>query len=224
MGLSQQALRDIILKGTGTDIGDWENGNTDLDLYLNRSWWQVMDEFDFREKESAPLTFQTVAGTREYDLSSVITPDEFESIQRVAIVDPETGQHTDLVLLSDFDYENLYVDDSISEDDQAKPTRYFRRGANIYLYQTPDDVYDIVVYCLITLADLASGSPPIPQSWHEIIGLGGLWRALIDLREFQNSDYIQNKQASLISGKTPVKAKEVTDSKMAGVEVPGRDY
>lgn len=219
MGLSLQNMRDAILKATGTDLTDWTNGNTDLDLFLNKSWWDIMEGFDFREKESEPTTFVTVAGTREYTMSTITSV--FESIQRISIEDLNDFSHSDLELIQDFTYEDEYINTSA---EQAKPTKYFRRAGKLFLYPTPDNVYTLTVYCLTTLADLAAGGPTIPQQWHEIIEMGGIWRALLYNQDLHKAAEYKRHQIDLINARTPVKAKELSDTKYAGVEVPGRDY
>lgn len=218
MTLSVQNMRDAILKATATELDDWENGNTDLDLYINRSWWHIMDTFDFREKEATPINFPTVAGTLVYDLSTKTSPIIFDALQRVSIQDPITLQHTDLILISDFDYENEYNSDPSL---QAMPTRYFRRDSSIYLFNTPDQVYNIYLYYLQVLSDLSVSAPTIPQSWHEIIEQGAIWRAFMDLQDLQKASEWKRHQVALINDRTPVKAKELADTKFAGVQ-PGR--
>lgn len=222
MGLSLQNIRDGILKATATDLTDWANGDTDLDLYANQSWWDIMDQFDFREKEATPLVLQTVGGVNTIDIPSSVAPIIFDALQRVSIEDPVSFQHTDLDLITDFDYENNFINDS---SDQAAPTNYFRRGSQIYLYPTPDTIYNISFYYLQVLTDLSIGTAPvIPQSWHEIIKYGAIWRALLDVQDYHKAAEIKRHQIDLINSRTPVKAKELSDTKLAGVQVPGRSY
>lgn len=213
-------MRAGILSATSTDINDWTNGNQDLDLYINKSWWDIMDQFDFREKEAGPLVFPTVVGTRSYDLSTVVSPIVFDALQRVAIEDINDFKHTDLILMSDFTYENVYVNDTSLE---SKPVNYFCRNSLIYIYPTPDQIYNISLYYLQVLSDITV-TPVIPQAWHEIIESGAKWRALLDKQDYQKADEIRKHQTYLINSRTPVKVKELSDSKYAGVEIPGRDY
>lgn len=221
MTLSLQQMRDGILAATATDIGDWTNGNVDLDLFINISWWDIMDQFDFREKEAGPLTFVTIAGTRSYDLTTKTSPVLFDALQRISVEDLNDSTHKNLDLISDWTYENEYTNDTSLE---SKPTHYFRRGSLIYLWPTPDDVYTISLYYLQILADIPSPGPVIPQSWHEIIMMGGKWRALLDKQDFSKADEIRKHQTYLINSRTPVKIKELADTKMSGSEYPGRDY
>lgn len=220
MTLSLQNLRDSILTATSTDIEDWDNGNTDLDLFINKSWWDVMDQFDFREKEAPAIIFPTVAGTKSYDVSTITTPIIFDALQNIAIIDPVTLDHTNLDLITTNTFEDEASDDVSL---QAKPTKYFRLGSKIYLYATPDSVYDIVIYYLQVLSDITS-TPPIPQSWHEIIEFGANYRALLAKQEYQKANEIKKYQAILVNSRTPVKVKELTNTQTAGVEVMGRDY
>jgi hypothetical protein len=220
MGLTLAQLRAALLKATGTELSDWENGNTDLDLYINTSWWDIMDQFDFREKEAPIFSFDTVAGTRDYDIAAEISTTIFDALQQIVLVD-ENNQHIPLTLMSDKDYEANYNEDS---DEQAIPQKYFRRGGLLYLWPTPDQVYTLNLYYLQVIDDIASGGPEIPQSWHEIIKYGAIWRALLDVQDFIKGDLIRKHQIALINNRTPVKVKELSDTRLAGVEVPGRTY
>lgn len=221
MGLSLQNIRDGILKATATDLSDWDNGNIDLDLYANQSWWDIMDQFDFREKEAGPIILQTVAGENTIDIPPSISPIILDCLQRVAIEDPISFAHTDLELITDFTYEQEFINDA---SDQAAPTNYFRRASLIYLYPTPDTIYKISFYYLQILSDLPGGGPVIPQSWHEIIKYGAIWRALLDVQDYHKAAEIKRHQIDLINSRTPVKVKELSDTKMAGIQVPGRSY
>lgn len=221
MGLSLQNLRDGILRATATDVTDWTNGNADLDLYIQKSWWDISDQFDFREKEAPILSIPTIAATRSYNIPALTGLTIFDALQRLSIIDPVTLEHNELPLIQDFTYENEQDDDTGT---QAKPTNYFRRNNLLYLYPTPDKVYSLQLYYLQIIGDIASGGPIIPQSWHEIIELGAKYRALFDTRDDYRGQEHMKMQEKLINGRTPVKAKELADTKFAGVEIPGRDY
>lgn len=221
MTLSLQNLRDGLLKATATELDDWDNGNVDLDLYINKSWWDIMDQFDFREKEGGPIVFPTISGIRSYDISSITSPIIFDALQRLSITDIDDFSHLDLDLITDFDYENLYIADASLN---SKPTNYFRRGSLIYLYPTPDQVYSINLYYLQVLSDLPVQGPVIPQAWGEIIQYGANYRALYDLRDYESAEKVIALQTKLINGRTPVKVKELSDTKTSGVSVLGRDY
>lgn len=220
MSLTLTQIRAKILKATGTDVTDWDNGDTDLDLYANLSWWDIMDKYDFREKE-ASIIFDTVAGTTSYDVTTVVTPIIFDALQTISIQDPITFEHTDLDLITIQDYESRIVNDTTF---QAKPTNYFRRDNSIVLWPTPDQIYQIQLYYLSVLSDIPSGGPVIPQAWHEVIIQGAVWRAFADLGDVVKTKFWLGLQASSINDRTPVKVKELTDTRLAGVQVPGRDY
>lgn len=220
MGLSQAQLRARVYKATGTVSTDWLNGDTDIDGYLNTSWWEISDSYDFREKESS-LGLDTIIGTDSYSLPTAVSPSIFDSLQTVNIEDLNTCKWNELLLISLQDYENSFINEITF---RAKPERYFRRGSNIILFPVPDAVYRIRIYYLLTLADIAAGGPPIPQSWHESILFGAIWRAFADLGDENKVRMWKALQADSINTKTPVKVKELTDTKMAGVEVPGRSY
>ncbi len=222
-GLTLSQIRAGILKATGTSVDDWDNGNTDLDQYANVSWWDIADKFDFRENEAPLTTFPTVVGTRSYDLVDILDDEDidFNAIQRVSIEDLNDFKHTDLIVMSDFDYENEFVN---TDDNYNKPTRYFRRDNLLYLFETPDDTYTITLYALQNLSDIPTEGPVVPRAWHEIIKAGANWRACMDLGDAERMTFWMGIQKDLIEGRTPVKAKELSDTKLAGIEVPGRDY
>jgi hypothetical protein len=220
MSLSLQNIRDGILKATATDIEDWDNGNTDLDLYANQSWWDVSDQFDFREKETS-IIFPTVGGQDAYSIPVIISPIIFDALQTISIEDPNDFSHSDLKLISLQDFENEFIN---TASEQAKPTHYYRRGNSLVLYPTPDTIYNITLYYMNILSDIPSQGPVIPQSWHEIIKYGAIWRALLDVQDYRKASDVRNIQIDLINSRTPVKAKELADTKFAGVDVPGRDY
>lgn len=220
MSLTLSQIRAGILRSTGTLLTDWDNGNTDLDLYANRAWWSIMEEFDFREKE-ATITFNTVAGTAPYATSTIAAPIIFDALQSLAIKDVTSLDWSPLELMSVQEYETWLSDDTTTE---AKPTHYLRRADKIILWPTPDQVYSIKLYYLAVLSDIPSGGPEIPQAWHEIIQFGANWRAFADLGEVDKVTLFKNLEADSINNRTPVKAKELADTRYSHVEVPGRDY
>jgi hypothetical protein len=238
MPLSITVLRTELREHLGLD--EDELPSTDADALLNRSWWEVMDKFNFREKE-AKTSFQTVAGQFEYPM-----PQGYDALRILSIggsnnnnllggqfylsggsflnptISDET-QHTELERSDDKWYEQNYNDDV---DYYGQPVKYYRYGSGIVLYPTPDKVYNVNVNYLVTLADLSNTNafPPIPQSWHEVILYGAVWRGFMRIGDYNRKQAAQQTQYALINSATPVESKEEFDSSMAGLQFIGRRY
>jgi hypothetical protein len=167
MSLNLQEMRDELRDVLGVDDEDMPNARTDR--YLNLAWWEVADKYNFLEKERES-SISTVDGTRDYS-----TPVSIDAIQRLFITPDETGETpVHLKQMGKDVYAEKYID---NDDAKDEPTHYLSWDHNtIRLYPTPDDEYVITIEYLITLDDLDSGGPIIPQSWHEIILQGAIWR------------------------------------------------
>lgn len=210
-----QDMRDDLRKHTGTDEHDLPNDS--CDLLLNRSYWEILDKFHFREKEVSG-TFPTVAGTRAYG-----TPSPFEALRSLSILDTVTEHHIVLQRMTVQGYEESY-DETTGE--QGLPTHYVREGCGVKLWPTPDDVYTVTMKYWTVLEDLSdtNNEPPIPQSWHEVILLGGVWRAFLQFGDYVRGNAAKSHQKALVDSMVPVEAKEEYDSRYSGVTVLGRDY
>lgn len=208
-------LRADLRDHTGTDEFDMPTAKADL--YLNRSYWEILDKFHFREKE-VTATWDTVAGTRLYNM-----PSPFEALRKLSIKDPATGEHKVLDRTTIDVYERTFDADS---DAQGFPVAYVREGCAVRLLPTPDDAYEITQKYWTVLSDLSDSNsvPPIPQSWHEIIMFGGVWRAFLGNRDFVSANATKAHQISLINSSVPVEAKEEYDSPEARLEVRVRPY
>lgn len=216
-GLSIVNMRAGIRKATGVEEGDPDLTTPDIDLYLNRALWELDNKFPFREKEKT-VTFDTIAGTRNYDV-----PEPFDAVKTLAIKDYYSNETKTLRYMETFEYDNNYDTD---EDSQGKPWGYTREGCFVRLWPTPDKAYTIILKRWITLDDLTDTVqyPDIPRVWHEVIQLGGLWRAFIDFGDVSRANQIKNHQISLINSIVPTQAKEEGNDKYAGVEVLRSDY
>lgn len=185
-------------------------------LYLNQAYWELLDKYPFREKEVRG-TWPTVVGTRIYNV-----PNPFEALKHLAIVNPDSMKHEPLRQLGHDVYEQKYIDTS---DNRGVPTHYIRESNQMILWPTPDDVYTIVMRYWTTLDDLsASNDPNMPQSWHELIKYGAIWRAFVDTGDFQRVNAMKKLQENLINSQVPVEAKEEGDNSMAHLEVIRADY
>lgn len=211
MGLLTTQLLSKLRKATGLQDQD-DMSDADGILILNQSYWELMDKYPFKEKE-VRVTFPTVAGVRNYNC-----PTPFEALRHLAILNPQGEAHTPLDQISEDVYEQEY---DASSDNQAIPTKYVREGCQILLFPTPDDAYTITMRYWTTLDNLTSVTGPnMPQSWHEIILFGAIWRAFIEIC----GDYVRgmgakNFQQSLINNAVPVQAKEEENNPRAGLEV-----
>jgi hypothetical protein len=195
------------------DVGD----KTGADTYLNRSFWELGPKFDFREKEVVG-TFTTVEGTNYYK-----TPTSFEAMQNLDIEDLNDFSHKPLDRITRDVFSSKYEN---RVDSRGKPELYFREDTGIRLWPTPDGIYTLTIKYLRTLADVSDSNlvPGIPQEWHEIILLGGVWRAMLGVnRDVRGARDIRAFQASLMEGITVVEVKEEIDSHRAGLEVLGLD-
>ena len=225
MGLTLANLRSELLSHLGMETADFPNGNTDIDLLINRSWWEVMDKLDFREKE-ATRSFTCTSGTNTYTIATAFgSATIFDAIRKVTLLGGDEGEDDEQQSVLDqmtIDvFNQLYNSD---EDNEAQPTHYIRDGSNLILYPTPNAAYVFTLYYQAILADVPSGGPVIPQSWHEVILYGALWRGYLRVGDYNRANGAKSHQLGLISSSTPVKAKELMDDPRAHLEVLGRDY
>lgn len=216
MGLNLEDMRAGLRRATGTDV---PNMPDDLaDLYLNRSYWEILDKFHFREKDTI-RTFDLTVGEARYEV-----PSPFEAVQKLSIEDIDTHVRTPLKRMSRQEYDSVFVNDA---DHYAKPEKYIREGCWIRLWPTPDKAYPFIIVYWTTLADLNDSinpAPQIPQAWHEAIEWGGEWRAFIDLGDHVRSDKLARRQSDYIASLSPIEAKEEYDSHTAGVAPIVREY
>src|SRR6266496_2406681 len=110
MTIDLSSLRSELRDHLGVD--DTDLPDTAADLLLNRSYWEILDKFPFREKE-VTATFSTVSGTRFYK-----GPTPFEAIQQLSIEDLNSKQHDPLDHIDSYVYEQKYINRA---DAQAKP-------------------------------------------------------------------------------------------------------
>lgn len=209
MGLNVAQMIAKLRKATGQDSDDLSD--TDATLQLNIAYWELIDKFPFREKE-VRVTFSTVAGVRAYNC-----PTPFEALRHLALENPDDDSHVPLDQMAEDRYEKVY-DESV--DTQAQPTHYVREGCQMVLFPTPDRAYIVTMRYWTTLEDLSnSQNPNIPQSWHELIFLGALWREFLDIGDHQRMASTVKIQERLINTQVPVEAKEEVNNPRAGLEV-----
>ena len=209
MGLSQVQLRSELREHLG-GIDNVELIDADADVLLNRSWWEIADLFNFREKETT-RTYPTVIGTAAYASAS-----DLEGLQEVSIEDINSQARSLLSPMSELLYESDFVNNTTS---RMKPTNYVRRGTGITLWPTPDKAYTITEYYWKTLADIAAGGVTIPQAWHELILYGAVYRGFARAGDYNRSRAAKTMQMELMSIKETQPTKEKIDRPHAGVRV-----
>lgn len=208
MSLSLQNLRDELREHLGVDSTDLDD--VAADRLLNRSWWQVADDFDFKEKETS-RTYNTVIGTLLYASAA-----DINGLQAVAIEDPYSQQHDLLDPMTLLVYESGFVDNINA---RGKPRKYVTKGNAIILYPTPDKVYEITEHYWKTLADLVVGGPTIPQAWHEIILMGAVQRGFIRDGDYSRANGARSLKVELLNTKESRESKEKADRPYAGLKM-----
>jgi hypothetical protein len=209
MPMALADLENQCAKAWGVTIPD-DIATTQIDTYLNRSYWEVMDKFPFREKERAGQ-FPTTAGIRNYEI-----PTPVEAVYEVAVVDPVTLQHIPLDQMKANETEKLYNEQSFK---QHRPRKYLLENCYIRFWPTPDQVYTIVLRKKTILQDIQTSGIEIPQVWNDIVLYGGIWRgAYEEYRDFGVGDKFKALQRELMSTTTPREIKEINqDFNHAGV-------
>lgn len=211
--LSLQNIRDAVRKITGEDSTDLPD--PDLDLLINRSFWEVQDKFPFRTKEKT-VTFVTVPHSALYAV-----PANFDAVRSLSIEDTNTFEHSPLAQMDIHVYESSYQNQTYAE---TVPTNYVRESNYLRLWPTPDAAYTVVLKYNAVLADIVNGSdyPPLPQIWGEIIQFGAAWRRFHELGDYQRMNANIQLQRTTIAGIQPQEAKDKSDNRMAGLQVVGR--
>lgn len=214
-------MRLGITRPLGVNVGGTQAPVEQLDLCLNRAFWEIQNKFPLREKEVVS-TFNLIPGIRNYD---VIFPTE--AVKHLAIRredDSGVFQHYPLEQITRDQYEQLYAE---TEDQWDIPVKYVREGCLMRMWPTPDDDYLITIKRLVALNDLSNvnTSSTIPQVWDEIIMFGGLWRFALELGQLDKVQYYKSLQAEMINTIIPTEVNETqSNSQLARVEVLGLDY
>ncbi len=217
MGLDLDALRSMVRTALGVD--NQEATDATVDQLLNRSWWDLLNRFPFKENETF-VPFETIVGQRLYAL-----PVQFEAVRSMGIEADGLNlqQHQNLNPWTEREYETAY---NSNESLRAMPCYYVREGSCIKLFPTPDQVYTITLYYWMNLADLSDPvlAPIIPRSWHEVIGYGAIWRGWTDLNDWTRGQVIREFTEGLINGLVPIEAKEQMNWQRARTPVLGNPY
>lgn len=218
MSLSLQNLRDEVRQVLGNVDTD-DLSNTDLDLMLNLSWWELAAKVNWREIDGE-ATLATANGVRNYTLSAITS--DFHSIRRVSILQANTTEATPLLQA---EYEELFDKRDDSTEARGTPSQYARFRGDIVFYPVPDSSYTVRIHYRRTLADLEASGPPVPQEWHEIIMLGAAARAFRRFNDFEKSQAMNAERNSLIATTKTVESKEQSDfHEYAGARLLRRGY
>lgn len=217
MPLNQQQLRDDLREHLGVD--DVEYDNTKTDLLLNRSWWEVAAKFKFREAD-IKVTWNTVVGQSSYTYTQV-GASTLEAVKIISIEDLNSKLHDPLEFIQSGEFELKFVNRT---DTRGKPEFYTRLGTSVILQPVPDAIYAMTSYLKSTLADIATGGLTVPQSWHEIVLFGAVWRGFARLGDWNRSQLAKASQFGLINSETPTEAKEKENLPMAGLRVLRQSY
>lgn len=228
MGLTLANLRAEVLAECGIDATDLDaTGSANLDLIINQSYWDVMDKFSFREKETY-TSFALTIGTYIYNLSSKIQTAAsvtFEALRRVYVYNSDELKDKELTEVSLEKFKERHSEDTNARD---IPNAFLRIGGEIHLDPVPDKAYTLKPFFLKTLSDVPTAGPEIPQSWHEIVKDGAIWRVHKRFRDYNSAEQIKRIQDIAISRALTVPSKEDSFKKLAGVELPhlpsGRRY
>lgn len=201
-------MRSELRTHLGVDSSELSDG--DADLLIDRSAAELMAKFHFKAMEDKQ-SIVTVDGTSVYSV-----PASTDCVEGLYIEDPNSYQHSPIDRITYDFYEQNFVN---TTDAEGKPTHYFRRGDDITLYPTPDDVYNITLYRRKVLGDFSAGGTFFgPQEWYEIVLYGAVTRGFQRLGDYQRAQASATFQASLVSSTTPTEAKEEYDSHRAGVD------
>ena len=203
-----QTLRTELREHLGVSSTDPKFPVDVLDLLLNRTFWEILDKFPFREKEKS-TTFPSVIGERQYQI-----PGDVEALKMISVLNPIDTKHYKLSRMDATEYEERYVEDSNA---QAIPTNYYREESTIYLFPTPDDEYTFTLKYNKTLADLESDTetPDVPRVWEEIILFGAVWRGYLRRGDHPRAMEYRNIMVNLVNSTESVESKEEADSQDA---------
>lgn len=211
MSLSLAILRQDLRLHLGMD--DLDLPNADADLLLNRAWWMLSSQLRFSEKD-AVYTFSTVSGTESYAL-----PTDSDAIQKVILQESGEDAWDTLTNISDWNMFELK-----DQETEGRPTHYSRRGSNFILWPNPDNVYDVRVKYLRTLADIQASGPDAPQEWHEVILWGAVSRGFYAIGDWTRGQQAQAQQSLLIQSLDTQETKEHEDRVFSGLRVYRRRY
>lgn len=213
--MNVESLQQELLENLGIDSDDMDSDTQKL--LLNRAYWAMLNKFPFRETQTTAL-FTLTAGVSIY-----VMPNPFEALRQLSIEDLNDGTHTVLERMTEFFYENTYVNRA---DQQGKPSHYYREKNAAKVWPTPDAAYPSTLKYTTVLDDLDDPSdvPGVPKNWHEILLFGATWRGFYRIGDIVRGERMKKLDSTLINEAVPTESKEEKDSPYAGVEVLLNEY
>jgi hypothetical protein len=218
MGFDLTTLRSEIRNIVGMDSSDLPD--TDVNLQMNMTWWELQDKINFREKEGSGNVL-VFAGIREYAIFD--TNSALESLTHVTIT-PATGHGTQDVALKKIDYINGMEEVDYATTARGMPTEYARYGGSIYFFPLPDQQYTVNLAYRKLLDDVSITGLLIPQAWHEFILLGACRRIFRRNGEYQKAAAIRADSDALTLTNIEKETKEKIDYHFAGIQVMRARY
>lgn len=214
MNLAQ--IQEAMWRATGTS--SVTHSTSILNVHINHSYWELQDKVDFREKESE-YNFSTVAGTSSYDLASIISPYDY-----IYHLTGKLATENEWFTIDPTDYQNLR--DNLDESVYARgePSKYSRWDSNLILSPVPDQTYTINILYKKALGDVGISGPDIPESWHEFVFLGALYRFFRELGEYTRAAAIRQERDALTLLTNVNREKEKADYTKAGLSVLRQRY
>lgn len=225
MALSTQQIRNLIRSATGQDtisLPDTEvlatTPGISCDTFMNRAWWQMLNNLELREKELTTVV-PIAAGATSFVLPAGVTSD---AIRHAAIIDPDDLQSYPLAEQTIKWYREIYNTDTNQED---RPTNYVPDGALFYLWPVPDVAYTINADYWAVLDDASLAGIGTPRETGEIVLNGAIARVFSELNgNPAKAQFYFNLTGNYLNNYIPQKAKSEMDYSDAGLEVRGREY
>ena len=210
-------MRKLVRDGLG-GLDEQDLPDTDLDMLLNMSYWELESRFPFEEK-NARTEFVTVVGTDEYSIGALelASATLLDAIQSISVI--QNDQSYKLQRMTEDYYDELY---SANTDERAIPRYYLRRDDSIVLWPVPDEVYTMRLFYLKTLQAILVGSVEIlnfPREWDELVVEGAVTRGHYYRQDYQLARESENFRVAKLRTASTTHAKEEEDSRYAGLVV-----
>lgn len=171
-------MREQIGNPTTANVGD-----PVLDVYIQAAYTQIATRWRFH-RNRVWVTFPTAGNQASYALNALDT-----TIHRVW----DITNNIPLRKISGIDLGGW--DTTVSAPtNTGRPRGYFRDGANIRLYPTPDQVYTIGMFVTRTPAPLTGPTdvPIIPETWHDLIPIWARWLYFEHKGDLPKAQYAYN--------------------------------
>jgi len=169
-------------------LKDASVSNTNILQFINDVNREICNRYqlDFMQ---ASTTFNTVAGTDSYSLTSIAA--DLQQLYSLRVTSPDNAEiYLQPMTADEFD---MYIQDPTSQT-QGSPTKYYLRNNTVYLTPTPDAIYTVAVrYIKLPTTLTSSSQPDIPEEFNEIVVLGALYRAMQTNDNYDQALIIKNQ-------------------------------